>query len=97
MTTKTNDKTNTQTTMHQTASQAYAKRSSDIARLIDVLQMELEAHAKRAALAEKHWGYAGDLGRIREGLIELVSALSGMDHDAINEFLDDANACDEQR
>ena len=64
------------TTTNETASQAYAKRRSDIARLIDVLQMELDAHAKRAALADKHWGYPGDLGRIREGLIELVKFLT---------------------
>ena len=83
------------TTTNETASQAYAKRRSDIARLIDVLQMELDAHAKRAALAEKHWGYPGDLGRIREGLIELVMSMSGMERERIEDFLaeaDDAEA-----
>lgn len=83
------------TTTNETASQAYAKRRSDIARLIDVLQMELDAHAKRAALADKHWGYPGDLGRIREGLIELVMSMSGMERERIEDFLaetDDADA-----
>ncbi|MCC5786900.1 MAG: hypothetical protein JJU33_09385 [Phycisphaerales bacterium] len=82
------------TTTNETASQAYAKRSADIARLIDVLQMELEAHAKRAALADKHWGYPGDLGRIREGLIELVMSTSGMERERIEDFLAESNETD---
>lgn len=82
------------TTTNETASQAYAERRSDIARLIDVLQMELDAHAKRAALAEKHWGYPGDLGRIREGLIELVMSMSGMERERIEDFLAEADDAD---
>lgn len=82
------------TTTNETASQAYGKRRSDIARLIDVLQMELDAHAKRAALAEKHWGYPGDLGRIREGLIELVMSMSGMERERIEDFLTEADDAD---
>ncbi len=82
------------TTTNETASQAYAKRRSDIARLIDVLQMELDAHAKRAALADTHWGYPGDLGRIREGLIELVMSMSGMERERIEDFLAEADDSD---
>lgn len=82
------------TTTNETASQAYAKRRSDIARLIDVLQMELDAHAKRAALADTHWGYPGDLGRIREGLIELVMSMSGMECERIEDFLAEADDAD---
>lgn len=82
------------TTTNETASQAYAKRRSDIARLIDVLQMELDAHAKRAALADTHWGYPGDLGRIREGLIELVMSMSGMERERIEDFLTEADDAD---
>lgn len=78
-------------TTNETASQAYAKRRSDIARLIDVLQMELDAHAKRAALADKHWGYPGDLGHIRKGLIELVMSMSGMERERIEDFLAEAD------
>ena len=82
------------TTTNETASQAYAKRRSDIARLIDVLQMELHAHAKRAALADTHWGYPGDLGCIREGLIELVMSMSGMERERIEDFLAEADDAD---
>lgn len=81
-------------TTNQTASQAYAKRRSDIARLIDVLQLELDAHAKRAAFADKHWGYPGDLGGIRDGLIELVMSMSGMERERIEDFLAEADDAD---
>ncbi|XOV74625.1 MAG: hypothetical protein ACFHWZ_14090 [Phycisphaerales bacterium] len=86
--------TDAKTTTNETASQAYAKHRSDIARLIDVLQMELDAHAKRAALADKHWGYPGDLGRIREGMIELVMSMSGMERERIEDFLAEADDAD---
>jgi hypothetical protein len=81
-------------TTNQTAKQAYAKRSADIARLIDVLQMELDAHAKRAALAESNWGYPGDLGRVRDGLIELVMFMSGMERERVEDFLAEAEGAD---
>ena len=76
----------------ETASAAYAQRSGEIARLIDTLQQELASHAKRAALAEHHWGYAGDLGSIREGLLDLVAAMSGVDRDDIEEMLAEGHA-----
>ena len=80
-----NDKT---TTNAQTnAAGAYEARANDIARLIDVLQMELEKHAKSAKADAKNWGHAGDLGKVRSDLIELVSFISGMDQDNIEAFL----------
>ena len=72
------------------ASAAYAQRSADIARLIDTLRQELASHAKRAALAEKHWGYAGDLGSVREGLLDLVTAMSGIEREDVEEMLAEA-------
>ena len=83
------------TSTNETASQAYAKRRNDIARLIDVLQMELDAHAKRAALADTHWGYPGDLDRIRAELIDLIMGVSiGMERERIEEFLAEADDAD---
>lgn len=79
---------------NQTASQAYAKRRSDIARLLDVLQMELDAHAKRAALAERHWSYPDDLDRVRNGLVDLVAFMSGYDREEVEDFLAEADVAD---
>jgi hypothetical protein len=86
--------TNTKTTTNETASQAYANRRGDIARLMDVVEMELDTHATRAANDEKNWGYAGDLGGIRNSLIEMVSQMSQMSRVQVETFLEDANDAD---
>ncbi|MBX3322440.1 MAG: hypothetical protein KF757_05565 [Phycisphaeraceae bacterium] len=89
--------TSTNTTTKKTAADAYAAHDTDIARLIDVLGMELAAHANKKGDGTKSWGMVADLGKIRDDLINLVEFMSGMDRNAIEEFLNDANACDEQR
>ena len=77
-------------TTTKTAAETYASRRRDIARLIDVLQMELDAHVQRAALNDRHWGYPGDLEEVRSQLIALVERMSGQSEEAIERFLDEA-------
>lgn len=67
--------------------ETYQARANDIARLIDVLQMELDKHAAAAKAEPKCWGKAGDLGKVRSDLIDLVGFMSGMDRDDIEGFL----------
>ena len=76
-------KSNTETN----AAGAYHAKANDIARLIDVLQMELDKHAKSAKADAKNWGRVGDLGEVRRKLIETVSFISGMDTKNIEDFL----------
>lgn len=78
------------TTPEPTAAQVYAARRNDIARLIDVLQMELEKHAEGAKTDPTNWGRVGDLGHVRGDLINLVTFLSGMETDEVERFLNDA-------
>ncbi|QOJ01034.1 MAG: hypothetical protein HRU70_11220 [Phycisphaeraceae bacterium] len=73
-----------------TAAEMYASRRNDIARLLDVLQMELDKHADRAKADARNWGLTGDLGQVREDLINLVGFMSGMDPEQVVEFLNDA-------
>ncbi|HRQ72379.1 MAG TPA: hypothetical protein PLU35_05050 [Phycisphaerales bacterium] len=87
----------TKSNRERAAAEAYAARSRDIARLIDVLQVELDAHAKRAALNDRHRDYPDDLLSVRLDLIDAVGFLSGKTGEEIEEFLDDAAADDEQR
>ena len=75
------DKTSTATN----AADAY--EANDIARLIDLLQMELDKHATAAKADAKNWGRVGDLGEVRRKLVETVSFLSGMDTTNIETFL----------
>ena len=70
-----------------TAPETYAARANDIARLIDVLQMELEKHADAAKGDQKCWGRVGDLGKVRSDLIDTVGFMSGMDREDIERFL----------
>ena len=73
-----------------TAAETYAARASDIARLMDVLQMELDKHAEGAKADPRNWGFAGSLGKVRSDLIDLVGFLSNMERDDMERFLNDA-------
>lgn len=73
------------------ASATYGKRANDIARLIDVLQMELAKHDAEAKADPKNWGFAGDLGKVRSDLIDTVAFLSAMERSDVESFLNDAD------
>jgi uncharacterized alpha-E superfamily protein len=73
-----------------TAAETYAARCNDIARLLDVLQMELDKHAEAAKADPLNWGRTGDLGKVRSDLIDLVGFLSNMDPEHVEAFLNDA-------
>lgn len=73
-----------------TAAQMYATRRNDIARLIDVLQMELDKHDEQAKADPTNWGITGNLGKVRSDLMDTVGFLSGMERDDMERFLNDA-------
>ena len=74
-------------TTDRTAAQTYAANRADIARLLDVLDMELAKHAEAANASPADWGRPGDLARVRSDLIETVAFLSGMDRAMVEGFL----------
>ena len=78
------------TTPEPTAAETYAARRNDVARLMDVLQMELDKHAEGAKADPRNWGFAGSLGKVRSDLINLVGFLSNMDPEHVVSFLNDA-------
>ena len=78
------------TTPEPTAAETYAARRNDVARLMDVLQMELDKHAEGAKADPRNWGFAGSLGKVREDLINLVGFMSNMDPEHVVSFLNDA-------
>ncbi len=73
-----------------TASETYAICRNDVARLIDVLQMELDKHDAAQKADPRNWGYAGSLGKVRSDLIDLVGFMSNMDPEQVVAFLNDA-------
>ena len=80
----------TATNPEPTAAQTYASRRSDIARLLDVLHMELDKHDERAKADPANWGITGNLGKVRGDLIDIVAFLSSMEREDIERFLSDA-------
>lgn len=84
-----------QTTTNETAARRYAARRNDIARLLDVLQMELDRHAEAAKADAKNvvgWGRVGDLDLVRNNLIDTVAFISGskMERADVERFLAEA-------
>lgn len=81
----------TRKTTQPTAADAYTARSNDIARLIDILQMEMEEHAEQLKEKPRNWGLVGDLDKVRSDLVQLVAFMSRMDPEEVEEFLADAD------
>ncbi len=73
-----------------TAPESYAAERGRIARLLDVLEMELDKHGARAKADPSHWGLVGDLAKVRDDLVEAVCYLSGMERADVERFLIDA-------
>jgi len=85
--TKRPPKTPTPAPTQPTAAEAYAARRNDIARLLDVLQMHLDINDKEHAAAPANWGLVGNLGKVREDLVNLVGFLANMDPEHVEDFL----------
>jgi uncharacterized alpha-E superfamily protein len=77
---------------NENAAERYAARRNDIARLLDVLQMELDRHAEEAKADPKDWGRTGDLDLVRHNLIDIVAFISGaeMEREDVERFLAEA-------
>jgi hypothetical protein len=75
------------TTKQPTAAETYAAHRGDIARLLDVLQMELDRHDEQAKANPKDWGLTGNLAKAREDLVNLVGFMSNMDPRQVEAFL----------
>ena len=60
--------------LKQTAAERYADHQKDIGALLDLVGEELRVHAEAAAKKPNDWGYAGDLGRVRESLKDILQS-----------------------
>lgn len=70
-----------------TASELYDERRQDIARVMDWIELELDKHKTNAKANAKDWGYPGDLGHVREKLIETLAFLSNGEPQEIEDML----------
>ena len=71
----------------QPASELYDERRQDIARVMDWIELELDKHKTNAKANPKDWGYPGDLGHVREKLIETLAFLSNNEPQEIEDLL----------
>lgn len=77
----------------ETAAQAYTRKTREIYAMIEFLKSEMEVHAKRQAADPRNWGFAGDLGQIRQNLKEtLVFAMGAKDEEVAGKMIEDAIA-----
>jgi hypothetical protein len=63
----------------QTAAEVYAERRRDIDRLLEWLGQELAKHQKQAKAKPADWSRAGDLYRVRSGMLEVLAGLRGVE------------------
>jgi len=61
--------------LKQTAAERYADQRHDVAILMDCIQTELDAHARRAAAKPTDWDFVGDMGRIRAAMRDILQTL----------------------
>lgn len=71
----------------QTASELYDERREDITRMMNWIELELDKHKTKAEANPKNYGYAGDLGYVRENLVEILTFLSNGEQEDIKKRL----------
>ena len=71
----------------------YSSRRQDIAGLLDLIKLELEQHAEHAEKNDgPNYAEAGDLGHVRERLIQTLAFLAQQDEEFVKETLADVAA-----
>lgn len=71
----------------QTAHDLYVERRGEIARILDWIELELDKHQIKAKTNPTNWGYSGDLGYVREKLIQTLAFLANFEPHEIEDLL----------
>jgi hypothetical protein len=74
----------------QTAEQLYNERREDIARVMDWIECELDAHQSAAEKTPNDWSNAGDLGHVLEKLTQTLAFLSNREPEDIEHLLSES-------
>ena len=70
------------------AMETYQRRAADNTILLDLLRLELSAHAEQTDPARIDWNRTGDIGHVRNELIEALMFISGRERLDIEQHLD---------
>ena len=71
----------------KTAAQAFSEHGEDVARLLDIFQMEMGKLCERAEESPKSWEPVWTLALVRDSMIDIVQNLSGISRAMIEETL----------
>lgn len=74
----------------QTAEQLYNERREEIARVMDWIECELDAHRSAAEKTPNDWSNAGDLGHVLEKLTQTLAFLSNREPEDIENLLSES-------
>ena len=72
------------------AMDTYRRRAADNALLIRLLREGLQTHAEATSPERVNWDRTGDIGHVRNELIELLMFISGRERLDIEQHLDQA-------
>lgn len=72
----------------QLAMDTYRRRGADNAILLRLIGIELAAHVEQTSAERVNWDRAGDIGHVRNELIETLMFISGRDRLDIEQHLD---------
>lgn len=70
------------------AMETYRRRAADNTALLGLLAVELNAHAEQTSTERVNWDRTGDIGHVRNELIETLMFISGRDRLDIEQHLD---------
>lgn len=70
-----------------TAKETYDQLHLDIARVLDWIELELDKHQLRAKASPRDWSCPGELGHVRQKLIETLAFLSNSEIPDIENLL----------
>ena len=59
----------------------YDSRKGDARKLLAMLSDAIDAHATEQSRDSTNWGFTGDLGRVRDDLVNLVASITGQTDD----------------
>lgn len=74
------------------AIESYRSMRDDVARLLDVLTMELESRSADAEADPTNWCHLGDMTRVRTQMIDAIQSMSGMTESEVLDFLAESKA-----
>ena len=73
----------------QNVNDVYRQRRNEVGALLDLIGQEVKMHAEFAEKDGLHWGHVGDLGHLKELLVDALASVSQQDEAFVEAALED--------